>query len=128
MNSEPFYRRSFLYHLEQREILRDDFRNVGKVYQKGNYFLIHPALSNLEKRTAKYLVDFTVVETKDFGTLKVFHLIPKPGSIKAIEQVFGPEKKPTSAPGVPVRCRWNEIFGECNTDGSEDMSDEGSEE
>jgi len=128
VNSEPFYRRAFLYHLDQRKILRDDFRNAGKTYQKGNYFLIYPALSNLEKRTAKYLVDFTVAETKEFGTLKVFRLVPKPESIKAVEQIFGPEKKPTSAIGVPVRCRWNEIFGQCNSDGSEDLSDEGSED
>lgn len=128
VNSEPFYRRSFLYHLEQRGILRDDFRNVEKVYQKGNYFLIYPTLSNLEKRTEKYLIDFDIVETKEFGTLKVFQLAPKPESIRAVEQIFGPSKKPTSSLGVPVRCRWNEIFGQCNTDGSEDLSDEGSVE
>lgn len=123
VNSEAYYRRAFLYHLEQRSIPRDDFRNVGKIYQKGNYFLIYPILSNLEKRTAKYLVDFSVAETRDFGTLKVFRLNPKPESIKAVEQIFGPEKKPTSSPGVPVRCRWNEIFGKCNTDGSEDANE-----
>ena len=124
VNSEAFYRRAFLYHLEKKHISRDDFRNIETIYQNGNYFLIYPTLSNLEKRIKKYLVDFTINETKEFGTLKVFHLIPKPESIKAIEQKFGPKGKPQSAQGVPVRCRWNEIFRECNTDGLEDATDE----
>lgn len=114
LNSEAFYRRAFLYHLEKKKILRDDFRNVGNIYQNGNYFLVYPVLSNLEKRLAKYQADFTIVEAKEFGTLKVFHLVPKEESVKAIQQDFSPKKKATSAPGVPVRCRWNEIFKECN--------------
>lgn len=116
LNSEAYYRRSFLYHLEKKKILRDDFRNVSSIYQNGNYFLIYPTLSNLEKRTGKYQTDFTIIETKEFGTLKVFHLLPRNESIKAIQQDFAPRKKPVSTRGVPVRCRWNEIFKKCNPD------------
>lgn len=113
VNSEPFYRRSFLYHLEQRNISRDDFRNSvnsHKIYQKGNYFLIYPTLSNTDSEIGKYLNNYQVVEKKEFGTLTLFRLTPKKEAINAIEQQFEPEGKPKSAPGVPIRYRWEEIF------------------
>ena len=119
LNSEPFYRRSFLYHLEERNIPRDDFRsasNSKKIYREGNFFLIYPTLGNLEARKKDYMVNYDVMETKSFGTLTVFILRPKEEKINAVRQEFGPKKKPTSASGVPVRCRWNEIFKECNPD------------
>jgi hypothetical protein len=126
VNSEPFYRRSFLYLLEKRGIPRDDFRNsqlAKSVYRNGNYFLIHPTSSNLESRTKKYLESYEIAGQKQFGTLIVFELMPKENSINAVEQEFGPEKKARSASGVPVRCRWNEIFGKCNPDEPEDASE-----
>lgn len=120
VNSEAFYRRAFLYHLEQRNILRNDFRNtVDKIYAHGNYFLIYPADKSVEEISAKYLDRYSVIESKNFGTLELVRLAPKPELVNAVEEVFGPEKKPTSAKGVPVRCRWNEIMGKCNTDGLE---------
>jgi hypothetical protein len=120
VNSEAFYRRAFLYHLEQRKILRDDFRNTNKnVFRNGNYFLIYPADNSPQEIAAKYLDRYFIAEFKNFGTLVVVRLVPKPEAINATEQVFGPEKKPTSAKGVPVRCRWNEVWGECNQDGLE---------
>lgn len=126
VNSEAFYRRAFLYHLEQRNILRDDFRNTGsKIYSHGNYFLIYPADKSPEEIAVKYLDRFSIFESKNFGTLVVVRLIPKAEAVNAIEQVFGPEKKPTSAKGVPVRCRWNEVFGKCNQDGLESEDEAG---
>jgi hypothetical protein len=130
LNSDSQYRRSFLYHLDRRHIPRDDLRNATnnrKIYQNGNYFLIYPTLSNLEKKVGKYLTDYTIIDEKEFGTLKVFHLAPKPEAVTDVQQSFGPEKKPTSALGVPVRCRWNEIFGECNPDEIEDATDNAEE-
>jgi hypothetical protein len=121
VNSEPFYRRSFLYHLEQRGIPRDDFRNTGKnIYARGNYFLIYPSNDTPEEIAEKYLDRYLILEVKYFGTLTVVQLEPLPEFINTQEQEFGPDKKPTSAPGVPVRCRWNEILGKCNQDGLED--------
>jgi membrane protein implicated in regulation of membrane protease activity len=120
LNSEAFYRRAFLYHLEQRNILRDDFRNSGKnVYAQGNYFLIYPTSDSLREDADEYLDRYEIAEIKNFGTLSVLRLVPKPEAINIERQIFGPDKKPTSASGVPVRCRWDEVFGECNTDGTE---------
>lgn len=125
LNSEAFYRRSFLYHLEQRGIVRDDFRNSGKtVYAQGNYFLVYPTDDSFEENAEKYLDRYDIAETKKFGTLGVIRLVPKSEAINAEKQIFGPDKKPTSATGVPVRCRWNEVFGKCNTDGTEDPQED----
>lgn len=123
LNSEPFYRRALLYHLGKRGISNDDFRNASnakKVYQNGNYFLVFPTMANLEKRKEDYLDAYIISETKQFGTLTVFQLTPKKEAINAIQQEFGLKKKAQSATGVPVRCRWNEIFRECNPDEPED--------
>lgn len=119
VNSESFYRRAFLYHLDRRGIANDDFRNsqiAKKVYRNGNYFLVYPVNSNLESRTEKYLESYEIVEEKTFGTMLVIRLIPKEAAINDTEQEFGPEKKARSASGVPVRCRWNEILDKCNPD------------
>ncbi len=116
INSEPFYRRALLYHLDKRDIFNDDFRNTKKVYRNGNYFLVYPTLSNTDKKKSKYMNDFYVAETKKFGTLTVFRLLPERESINAGQQKFEPEKKARSAAGVPIRCRWNEIFSKCNPD------------
>ena len=123
VNSESFYRRAFIYHLKQRNIPSDDFRNnqISKmVYNNGNYFLIHPINSNLNSRTEKYLENYQIVEQRSFGTLVAIRLTPKGSAINAREQKFGSEKKDQSAFGVPVRCRWNEIFSECNPDEPEE--------
>ena len=124
VNSDPFYRRSFLYHLEQRNIPRDDFRNTrDKVYAHGNYFLVYPSNDTPEEIAEKYLDKYSIVDVKYFGTLTAVRMEPLLESINTTEQEFGPDKKPTSAPGVPVRCRWNEIMGKCNQDGLEDDED-----
>ncbi|MFA5994767.1 MAG: glycosyltransferase family 39 protein [Parcubacteria group bacterium] len=123
VNSEAFYRRSFLYLLEARDIVRDDFRNtqIAKhIYRNGNYFLIYPKNVNLDARTSKYAENYDIVAQQNFGTLVVFQLKPKESAINAVEQEFGPAKKARSASGVPVRCRWNEIFDKCNPDEPED--------
>lgn len=119
LNSEAFYRRALLYHLEKKDIPRDDFRNASnakKIYREGNYFLVYPTAGNMEARKAGYLSDYDIIDTKSFGTLTAFRLTPKKEKINAGRQEFGPEKKARSASGVPVRCRWNEIFKECNPD------------
>lgn len=116
VNSDAYFRRSFLYHLEKIEIPRDDFRNIKTIYRQGNYFLIYPTLSNLESKTEKYMEDFDIVETKEFGTMVAFRLIPRPDSINAERQEFEPEGKPKSAPGVPTRYRWEEIFNDSSDD------------
>jgi hypothetical protein len=120
LNSEPFYRRSLLFELDQRKILEDDFRNAtgaDKIYEHGNYFLLHPTLSNFESDIAKY-VNYQEVARKQFGTLTLIQLSPKPEAINAVKQDFTP-KKSTNSPGVPVRYKWEQIFNDSAGDESD---------
>ncbi len=113
LNSDPQYRRSFLYFLDERNIPRDDFRNVvnvEKVFEHGNYFLIYPTVSNTETELRNYEKNFIVSKTTKFGTLTVFMLDPRPEAITDIEQIFKKENKPDSLPGINKRFTWEEIL------------------
>jgi len=119
INSEAYYRRAIIYNLQQRGVVSEDIRDsqIAKtIYRNGNYFLIYPTSSNLEARTEDYLENYQIVNKVSFGTLRLFELKPRETSINANEQIFSPKGKPLSAQGVPVRCRWNEIFHKCNSD------------
>lgn len=123
LNSDPFYRRSLLFHLDVRNIPRDDFRNATnskKVYQNGNYFLVYPTDSNLEKDLDKYLSSYDKLGEKQFGTLTAIQLAPKPEAVNAIQQEFEPKGKPKSAPGVPERYTWEEIFNSAEEEEGEE--------
>lgn len=119
LNSEPFYRRSFLFHLDRKNVPRDDLRNAvndNKIYRNGNYFLIYPTSANLDKEMNEYAGTYNVIGKKEFGTLTVFQLYPKTETINAEQQIIEPESgKSKSAPGVPKRYTWEEIFNEDNT-------------
>ena len=115
LNSDPQYRRSFMFHLDQRSIPRDDIRNISiskKIYANGNYFLIYPTLSDWQKDLDKYSESYSLVDKKEFGTLTVFRISPKPEAVTDTQQVIEPRKKSESAPGVPERFTWEEIFSE----------------
>jgi Ca2+/Na+ antiporter len=115
LNSDPFYRRSLLFHLDMRNVPRDDFRNVTsskKVYQNGNYFLVYPTNSNLEKELNEYSLAYSETGRKQVGTLTVIQLTPKASFVTDIQQIIEPRGKSKSAPGVPERYTWEEIFNE----------------
>jgi len=111
LNSEPFYRRSILYHVGRRGIPYEDLRGA-KVYRKGNYFAAYVTNSSSRKKAEKYSNNFDIAEEKTFGTMTVFRLIPKENMIVAEEQEIKPIKKSQKSrtPGVPERYTWSEIF------------------
>jgi hypothetical protein len=118
LNSDPEYRRSFLFYLDQHNIPRDDLRNAtnsGKVYEHGNYFLIYPTLSNFKKDLEKYAGSFDLKNQKEFGTLTLFELRPKPEAINAVEQDFSTDKSGGSG-STPKRYKWEEIFNDSSSD------------
>lgn len=122
LNSDPFYRRSLLFHLDMRNVPRDDFRNVTsskKVYQNGNYFLVYPTNSNLDKELNAYIAAYSEIGRKQFGTLVVIQFVPKDGFVTDIQQEIEPKGKSKSAPGVPERYTWEEIFDEDGSDKGE---------
>lgn len=119
LNSDPFYRRSLLFHLDMRNIPRDDFRNVTnskKIYQNGNYFLVYPTNSNLENELDDYSLAYSELNRKQFGTLTVIQLAPKADFVTDVQQSIEPKGKSKSAPGVPERYTWEEIFNESSED------------
>jgi hypothetical protein len=122
LNSDPFYRRSFLFDLDAKNIPQDDFRNAvsnKKVYQNGNYFLIYPTDSNLNQELDNYSTAYHEIGRKQFGTLLVIQLTPKSEAVTDTQQQFTPKGRPKSAPGVPIRYRWDEIFNEDGGDSGE---------
>lgn len=123
LNSDPFYRRSLLFHLDMKNIPRDDFRNVTnskKVYRNGNYFLVYPTNSNLKKELDKYSLMYDEISRKQFGTLVVIQLFPKKEFVTDLEQKIEPKNsKSKSAPGVPKRYTWEEIFDSTEEDEEE---------
>lgn len=115
LNSEPFYRRSFLFHIDNLNIPRDDLRNTTgakKLYQNGNYFLIYPTNSNIEKKVGEYSESFDLKSTWEFGTLSLFQLEPKKELVTDIQQEFSVEEKSKDGRGVPKRYTWEEIMAE----------------
>ena len=125
--SEAFYRRALVFLVDQRDIVQEVLRK-DTVYGKGNHFLIYRASVNLEDRLEDYLLNYEINEKKEFGTLTVFHLIPKQEKITKEVQIFAPEKlNCNSSSNVQKRYTWNEIFktGECFID---EENEEGEEE
>lgn len=111
LTSEPFYRRSILYHIGRQGVPYEDLRGA-KVYRQGNYFVAYVTNGSTDKKVSKYLNNFDIAEKKVFGTMTVFRLNPKESSIVAEKQEIKPKKKSQKAktPGVPERYTWNEIF------------------
>jgi len=128
--SSPHYRRSFLYHLDQRDIPRGTgfSANSSETYAKGNYFLILPALSNIEKELAKFEARYNITDREEFGTLTFFRIVPKIEAITSDEQIIKIKETGDSAPGVPKRFIWNEVFGQksvsVDIDAEEEPEDE----
>jgi hypothetical protein len=119
LNSEPFYRRSLLFDLSVRNIPESDFRdavNGHTVYRNGNYFLVYLTSSNVEKHVKDYSISYNLVGKKQFGTLTVLQLTPKPAAINAIEEQFDKTSVPKSAAGVPKRYTWQEIFNDVSSE------------
>lgn len=113
LNSESYYRRAFLYHLDHLGIPRDDLRNnQKKIYRNGNYFLIYRTTSNYGSTLEKYLNDFNLAETKTFGTLTILRLMPKEESVTDIEKKIESSGRPETGPNVPKRYSWDELLSD----------------
>jgi hypothetical protein len=113
LNSDPQYRRSFLYLIDSYSIPRDDLRNSindGKVYEHGNYFLIYPTVSNTDTELKNYMEKFSVSDKKKFGTLTLYVLKPKPEAITDVEQNFNDEDNNSNVSSVAKRFNWGELL------------------
>jgi hypothetical protein len=106
------FHRAFAYLLDQKKIPRDGL-NVGdgiKICKKANYFVIIRSQSD-KKIMDKYFVKFSLIEEKKFGTLTVYHIMPKPITVNCEapdQSKFRTYKDEGGA--VAKRYNWKEIF------------------
>lgn len=108
--ADPRHLTSFEYLLEKENIIsgRLPYREI---YREGNYFFIN--FSNLADRydISKYARKYDILtEEKDFGTLTVISLSPKPELVLSERQDFS-EKEKENRSKAPKRYKWNEVFG-----------------
>ena len=128
LNSASFYRRSLLFELSMKNIPNSDFRdavNEHTVYRNGNYFLVYSSGSSVENHAKDYSISYDFVSKKQFGTLTVIQIAPKPEAINAEQEQFDKTGNPKSASGVPRRYTWQEIFD--SADSENDTGDNGGE-
>jgi len=119
LNSSNFYSRSLRFHLDRRGIPRDGFgiaASSSQIYKNGNYFLVYPTSSNLQRQLDKYVPIYEEINRQQFGTLIVIQLVPKESYITDIQQAMEVKKVSKNAPGVPKRYIWGEIFGNDNNE------------
>ena len=96
-----------------KNIPNSDFRdavNEHTVYRNGNYFLVYSSGSSVENHAKDYSISYDFVSKKQFGTLTVIQIAPKPEAINAEQEQFDKTGNPKSASGVPRRYTWQEIF------------------
>ncbi len=110
LDSESQHDRALKYIIRKEGMAASSVK-TSKVYRNGNYFLVFRTSSNLEEEIAKYSIAYKVIEKKEFGTLIVFRLLPEEESITDVDWYFSEDDdNDRSAPGVPERYNWNEIF------------------
>lgn len=116
--SDPQYAPAFEYFLKERKVKFDGFSKKN-IYEEGNYFLIKLSRVSEDVITGEYQLKYEIAEKKQFGTLTVFVLKPLPKAITAVAQDFDAPKKKVRS-GIPVRYKWNEIFGSDSSDDDEE--------
>ena len=125
LDSDPFHKRSLTFILENKKVPVVDFKGIvkgGKVYRNGNYFLVFPSNANLDKEMAQYSNFYDLYETKQFGTMKVLHFMPKQEAINRERQEISVKENSNSKDvgGVPKRYTWEEIFNESEEEAIEE--------
>ena len=126
LDSDPFHKRSLTFILENKKVTVVDFKGItksGKVYRNGNYFLVFPSNANLDKEIGQYSGFYDLYETKQFGTMKVLHFVPKQEAINREQQEVSVEDRSNSKDvrGVPKRYTWEEIFNENEEEAVEEL-------
>lgn len=121
LTSEPQYKRSIKYLMEQKGIVMGSFSNEN-LYQEGLYYLVLRTEGNIETNYQKYLAKYELVGVKPFGTLSVVELRPRPEAVIGVREDFSvPSKKADSK--APPRYTWREFFsGEATTVDEEEES------
>lgn len=99
------YEPAFWYHLEKRGIFFHQNIEKETIYKDGNYFLITFAGEIIDKYSSR----FKIAEEKDFGSLFVYHLIPKEEFIFAEKQT-SPLKISVQKKELAKIITWKKLF------------------
>jgi hypothetical protein len=115
VEAQAEYKRAFWERINIRNIPRDGIPSDAKpLYRESNYFVIIRTQSDQEKHLEKYLKGLDIVETRVFGTLTVYNLIPKEEMITKESKKFTPDQRdPKFSKGVQPRYLWRQVFEGC---------------
>ncbi len=100
------YEPVFWYHLEKDGIVYRSAMDGRSVYAEGNYFVI--AFSG--EGIGKHSKEFAISEEQNFGTLAVYHLEPRVGSIIAQRQDESQSEIPTEKMQIARLFTWKKMF------------------
>lgn len=124
VHCEAQYDRAIKYLLKQYDPRIADVKKGG-AYRKGNHFLVYASASGIERDLDKYRKTYDITGEKQFGTLVVFHLLPKEEGIIANDEDFIEPVGNTGNAKMPKRYMWKEIFGsETSSDEDEEIEED----
>jgi len=104
------YHRAFGYLLDRRQIPRDGMEAGDKsdICAHGNYFLIMRTQSDKTAFFVKYFSKFSIEGEKQFGTLTVYTLMPKPDSVNCLDA----DQSKFRSIDNDERYTWRKVFDE----------------
>jgi len=119
-NGFPVYLKSiheldpvFWYFFDKKNIPYDYFSydpDIDKnIYRKGNYFLISSSLSKKAKDTKMLGTAFDIAENKNFGSLYVLYLSPKPEFITSEAQDLSKKQPSEQAVQISQILTWKKL-------------------
>lgn len=107
---EPFWRRSFKYLTQQRGVSIAQLEK-DNIYSQSNSFIVLRTLKADGNNLQQFMGSYDIVERKEFGTLTLFHLKPKP------EKIIGLAPTPQVTQVIRTiddsdipRITWDDIF------------------
>jgi hypothetical protein len=110
---EPEYDPAFEYILKARGVPNGSISKKS-IYQKANYFYVVKSSPYAEWDYGEYMEKYDVKDMKEFGTLAVLTLEPKPGTVTGTEKDFASVAEEESRSKSP-RYKWNQIFSGIGT-------------
>lgn len=106
---ESFWRRSYKYLVEQRGVPIAQLEK-DNVYAQGNAFIALRTLKADGNNLQQFMGLYDIVERKEFGTITLFYLKPKPEKITALAPPAQIAQTRTIDDSDIPRITWDDIF------------------
>ncbi len=123
IHGQSEFKRALWERVDRRGIARSYIpRDLTPIYREGNYFLVLRTQADHAKHLAKFKQAFTLKAQKSFGTLTLFHLIPKENAISAQRASINTTyHDPRFSDSAQPRYLWHQVFAGCRYDYSTDL-------